>query len=226
MKIEVIEVNDDFIVVNKPERLSFHSEDGAGLFSIVKQQLNLEQIYPVHRLDKMTSGLIIFALNKSTATDFMHLFEQHKIEKYYLAISLEKPKKKQGWIKGDMQKSRRGSWKLTKTKENPAITYFISQSIKPKERLFLLKPYTGKTHQLRVALKSISAVIAGDARYQPLAEAEHEDRGYLHAYALKFSLKSKSYSWVVAPNTGNRFVSKEIKIVLKKWLQPWEIINA
>ena len=226
MKIEIIEKNALFIVVNKPAGLNFHCEGGEGLVTLLKLQLNLPVLYPVHRLDKMTSGLIIFALSKKIATVFMELFQSHKIEKYYLAISTEKPKKKQGWIKGDMEKARRGSWKLTKTNNHPAITQFISQSVQPKERLFLLKPYSGKTHQLRVALKSISAPITGDQRYQALALSNKEDRGYLHAYALRFEIEGSHYNWVLQPNYGKRFISKEFKIALSNWLKPWEVFNG
>ena len=105
--IDVVFQNQDFIVVNKPAGLNFHSEaetentTQAGLAVLVKQQQQLAELYPVHRLDKMTSGLVIFALNKATAQAFQILFEQHKIQKFYLAISDKKPKKKQGWIIGD-----------------------------------------------------------------------------------------------------------------------------
>ena len=99
--IDVVFQNQDFIVVNKPAGLNFHSEaetentTQAGLAVLVKQQQQLAELYPVHRLDKMTSGLVIFALNKATAQAFQILFEQHKIQKFYLAISDKKPKKKQ-----------------------------------------------------------------------------------------------------------------------------------
>ena len=54
-----------------------------------------------------------------------------------------------------MQKARNGAWKLCQSKENPAITRFESVSCEPNLRLFILKPQTGKTHQLRVAMKSL-----------------------------------------------------------------------
>lgn len=226
MKINIIAKTPHFIVVDKPSGLNFHCEEGIGLVEIVRQQLVLACLFPVHRLDKMTSGLVLFALDKNTATQFMRLFENHQIEKYYLAISTEKPKKKQGWVKGGMEKARRGSWKLNQSNDNYAKTRFISQAIQPNERLFLLKPYTGKTHQLRVALKSISAPIAGDERYQPLADAKKEDRGYLHAYALKFKLNGRTYSWVYLPNNGKRFSSTAFKLALENWQQPWSMFNG
>lgn len=224
--IPIIAQNRDFIVVNKPAGLNFHSEESAGLVVLVQQQLGCEQIYPVHRLDKMTSGLVIFALNKATAQRFQTLFEARKIEKFYLAISDQKPKKKQGWIKGDMVSARRGSWMLTKTQINPAITQFISVLIRPSERLYLLKPITGKTHQLRVAMKSLSAPICGDARYADSERAKQEDRGYLHAYALRFELEGKQFEFVCLPDSGKRCLETECTCLLTEWSAPWSCFKS
>ncbi|MDG4812893.1 TIGR01621 family pseudouridine synthase [Hydrogenovibrio sp. 3SP14C1] len=227
LPITVVFQSADFVVVDKPAGMNFHSEPDAdgqkqpGLVVFVQQQLGVEELYPVHRLDKMTSGLVILALNKPSAQTFQQLFETRQVEKYYLAISTHKPKKKQGWVKGDMIPARRGSWKLSKTIENPAITQFISQNTRPGERWFLLKPYTGKTHQLRVALKSLGAPIAGDARYALSVEAEHEDRGYLHAFALRFTLHDESYEFCVPPQQGQRFQTAEAQTLLQQWQTPW-----
>ena len=215
--------NADFILLDKPAGLSFHSEQTPGLVVLAQQQLGLSELYPVHRLDKMTSGLVLLAKNLVAAQKFQVMFEQRQIEKYYLAVSTHKPKKKQGWIKGDMLQSRRGSYRLTTTMDNPAITQFISASLAPNERAFLIKPHTGKTHQIRVALKSLGAPIAGDQRYQALAEAEQEDRGYLHAYALRFSLFGENYAFVCPPTEGQRFVANAFKVQCAAWNEPWKM---
>lgn len=113
----------DFVIINKPEGVSVHKDQQAvGFTEMVAKQLGVEQVWLVHRLDKITSGLLILALNKTAAANFYQLFEQHKIQKTYWAISDKKPKKKQGKIVGDMQKSRNGAWKLCHSKENPAVT--------------------------------------------------------------------------------------------------------
>ena len=96
--IELIDEQDDFIIINKPTGISFHDEGllGQGLHNQVKSIFGFSELYPVHRLDKMTSGLLIFAKNIATAKSFERLFKQHHVEKYYLAISNKKPTKKQG----------------------------------------------------------------------------------------------------------------------------------
>jgi tRNA pseudouridine32 synthase/23S rRNA pseudouridine746 synthase len=176
----------------------------------------------VHRLDKITSGLIIFAKNKTTAISFQQLFEQHKIQKYYLALSDKKPSKKQGLIKGDMVKSRRSMWKLLRSQTNPAISQFFSYSVDGGKRLFIVKPHSGKTHQIRVALSSIGSPIIGDPNYHPNSLA---DRGYLHAFALQFTLNDTLYSYVNSPVSGAEFtqstVTEQIANVSKPWQLPW-----
>lgn len=221
--IEIIYHDNNFVIAHKPDGMNFHSEEGAGFVVLTTQKLGVEQLYSVHRLDKMTSGLIILAKNSVVANLFTTMFENRQIEKYYLAISLRKPKKKQGWIKADMTASRRGSYKLTKTMDNPAITQFKSTSLRTHERLFIIKPHTGKTHQIRVALKSIGAPIAGDIRYANADEAKEEDRGYLHAYVLKFVFKNENFTFIAKPNRGERFLSQMYHDTLEAYEKPWEL---
>ena len=204
--INIIEENEDFLIINKPSGLSFHNEQGeSGAFTLLQESENC-QLWPVHRLDKITSGLLIFAKNKLSATLFGELFAQKQIQKTYLAISDKKPNKKQGKIIGDMQKARNGSWKLTKQVANPAITHFICGSLTPGKRLFLVTPTTGKTHQIRVALKSIGAPILGDKRYS----GAESDRGYLHAYKISFLWKEKPLSFICPPTEGELFLLSEL----------------
>ncbi|MDX1296374.1 MAG: TIGR01621 family pseudouridine synthase [Sulfurimonadaceae bacterium] len=219
--LECVFENGAFALFDKPAGMNFHSEEEAGM--VVRAEAMLEcKLYPVHRLDKMTSGLVILAKSSEAAAVFNTLFSQRRIEKYYLAISLRKPKKKQGWVKGDMLSARRGDWKLATTMENPAVTRFLSASLRPHERLFLVRPFTGKTHQIRVALKAVGSPIAGDLRYARSEEAKKEERGYLHAYALRFEYEGETFAFVQPPKEGERFLSSECTDQLTVWDEPWE----
>lgn len=202
---EIIENNPDFLVIHKLVPMSFHSESGEiGLFETVKQTCKLEKLFPVHRLDKVTTGLLIFAKTEAAVREFGRLFEQREVQKYYLALGTKKPSKKQGAIIGDMQAARRGAWKLMHTKENPAVTQFFSQSIASGLRVYVLKPHTGKTHQLRVALKSIGSPIFGDELYG----GEAADRTYLHAFALSFNFFDSCYRFHAPPKYGSSFLTE------------------
>ena len=225
-KFVIIDEQPDFIVVDKAENTNFHDEGalGQGLFNVVSKQFS-EKIYPVHRLDKMTSGLVIFAKSLAAAQQFQQAFEQHHIEKYYLAISDTKPKKKQGLVKGDMSKSRRGMYKLLRTTKNPATTQFFSYGLGNGLRLFLLKPHSGKTHQLRVALNSLGSAILGDPLYQTLTSVNQNapDRGYLHAYAMRFTLDDKRYQYLCTPTQGQAFTSQICQETIEHLGEPWQI---
>lgn len=207
--------NDNFLVINKSAGVNFHTENNEpGLFEQVKAELGYSDLYPVHRLDKITSGLLLIAKNKETAAKFSTLFEERQVQKFYLAISDKKPKKKQGLIKGDMEKSRRGGWKFASSLENPAITQFFSHSIKPGFRLYLIKPHTGKTHQIRVALKCIKAPIIGDPLYADAWQAVKSDRCYLHAYSIAFTLNDEHFSFIVPPTEGELFQEESTQSVI------------
>ena len=94
-----------------------------------------------------------------------------------------------------MARSRRSSWKLCASKVNPAITQFSSYRVGDRKRLFVLKPTTGKTHQLRVALKSIDAPIVVDRLYgHPVDDVSGI---YLHAFSLSFFIKKNTINWSI-----------------------------
>lgn len=192
----------DFLIIHKPFGVSVHKDQQEQSFiNFIAKEQAVSQLWLVHRLDKATSGLLILAKNAKTAHTFGEMFQQQRIQKTYLALSNKKPKKKQGWIKGDMSKARRGSWKLCKTMENPAITYFTSVGNPNGNRLFILHPKTGKTHQLRVAMKSLGSPILGDDRYG----GEKAERMFLHAYRLQFDYEGENFdikelpkSWILS----------------------------
>ncbi|CAG9000433.1 MAG: hypothetical protein CENE_02428 [Candidatus Celerinatantimonas neptuna] len=207
----------DFLVLDKPAGLNFHHQDGeAGLAQLAKTQFG--DLWPVHRLDKLTSGLIIFAKSKEAAARFQILFSEHRIAKYYLALSHGKPKKKQGEIKGDMQKGRGGCWLLKRSQNNPAQTRFFSQVLHEGLRAYLLKPYTGKTHQLRVAMKSLGVPILGDSRYG----GQISDRGYLDAFALCFEWQGEHIEMSRFPHQGANYQSLCSKVWCD-WETPWAL---
>jgi len=213
--LDVIQQTDHWLALYKPEGINMHSEDGeAGIVVLASEQLGMP-LYPVHRLDKVTSGLLLLAKDSATAARLSALFAEHNIQKYYLAQSSGKPSKKQGWVKGDMAKGRNGSWLLKRSMENPAITRFISSYDDTlKQRLFLLMPKTGKTHQLRVALKSLGCPIEGDSRYAGKAT----DRTYLHAYALHWQDDDGVHQITALAKTGTW---AQLPV---GWDNPWNLV--
>ncbi|ABC28892.1 Pseudouridylate synthases, 23S RNA-specific [Hahella chejuensis KCTC 2396] len=220
---QIVSDYDDLLVVDKAPGISFHDEEGQpGLCSCVADTLGI-RVYPVHRLDKVTSGLLLLPKTPALARELTEQFSLRQVEKYYLALSAHKPQKKQGKIIGDMEKARAGAWKLTAGRENPAVTQFFSHSLQPGVRAFMVRPLTGKTHQIRVALKSVSAPIAGDSLYGGRANKEF-DRTYLHAYGVRFNYRGNRTAILCPPQNGALFVSEAMSALLEEnWGAPWDL---
>lgn len=223
-------------VIYKPPGVSFHREDQeSGVMEQLRERLaqhastQEHDLHPVHRLDKVTSGLLLVAKTKADAKELSECFPSKRIQKWYIALASKSPSKKQGGIIGDMVRSRRGTWKLTRNRENPAKTRFVSASVqdaRPGLRCFLLQPETGKTHQLRVAMKSLGSPVLGDQLYGPLHEAKAEDRTYLHAYALTLSFRGEEYMWVCPPKEGSEFQTLAFRTALSQAIDKSELRDA
>ncbi len=193
-----------FLAIDKPPGIGMHDEEGEpGIITRLRDALVEPLLFPVHRLDKETSGVLLVGKGKQATAALSALFEQRLVTKYYWALSDKKPRKKQGSIKGDMARTRNGSWKLLRSLNNPALTQFFSFGLGNGSRAFLCKPLSGKTHQIRVALKSLGAPILGDQRYG----GDNADRMYLHATRLSFQLGAQQYDIESRPNSGASFIS-------------------
>lgn len=211
-----------FVVINKSPGVSVHRDEAAqGLVAQVEQDLGCK-LWLVHRLDRITSGILLLATSARACEQLAALFRHRQVEKYYLALCDRRPAKKQGRVIGDMVKSRRGSWRLLHSRDNPAITEFRSASAGPGMRLLLCRPATGQTHQIRVALKSLGAPIIGDPLYHERVQPQ-PDRGYLHAWQLRFQLDGEVFHFIAEPERGTLFQRPEVQAAMATWITPWMI---
>lgn len=209
----ILDDQNDFLVIDKAPGVAVQGDPNApSVLQLICRDLGLENLFPVHRLDLGTSGLVVAAKTQAANRELSQAFQAHSITKCYLAISGKKPAKKQGWIIGDMEKSRGGNYRLCHSRENPARTVFRSFPLADGRRLFVLRPITGKTHQLRVALKSLGAPIIGDARYG----GEAADRMYLHAWRLEFPFGGRLHEYVSPPGSGELFHLPELPPLLQE----------
>lgn len=161
----------------------------------------------------------MLARHEAAARTLGDQFAAGTMEKYYIALSNHRPSKKQGAIAGAMVKGRNGSWRLTRTGDLRVLTQFFSYGLKtePPLRLFLLRPRSGRTHQLRVALKSLGSPILGDERYG----GDNDDRGYLHAYGLRFSWQGHEQIFLCPPTQGRHFLTSSLEAKLAELAEPW-----
>jgi 23S rRNA pseudouridine1911/1915/1917 synthase len=213
--LSVVFENDDILVVNKPYSLIVHPKNKddtqPSLVDWVENHYpNLKNVgepfsasgHPVprygivHRLDKDTSGLLIIAKNQEIFDYLKDLFKTRKIAKHYLALVHGKLDREQGTIKSPL--GRIGIKRTTQIKGKKLIDEKEARTdykvIKKYDRYSLLElsPKTGRTHQLRVHLKSIGHPVTGDFVYgfTKVPNPPGLTRLFLHAYKLSFSLPS------------------------------------
>ena len=85
--ISILFQDQDFLAVNKPAGMSVHNnEDQQNLLLVLQKQMNVVKLYPVHRLDKETSGLQLLALNEVSARTLASEFEKRSVDKVYVGV--------------------------------------------------------------------------------------------------------------------------------------------
>ncbi|MFT4314755.1 MAG: RluA family pseudouridine synthase [Wolbachia pipientis] len=169
----------------------------------------------VHRLDRDTSGVIIFARNASVARYLMEEFKGRKIKKTYLALTAGIPSKDNGTIEYPLVKKYiSGQEKVVVDESSPqsATTHFsIIARLKHNVAYLKLQPITGRTHQLRAHLAHINCPILGDGKYggkkafiDGVANQIH-----LHSHSLSLKLPNNKEISITAPIS--RHIEKSIE---------------
>lgn len=201
VQFDILYEDDYIIAVNKPPGLIIHrtrlSEDKVFLLQQLRNQLGAH-IYTIHRLDRPTSGVILFAKSAEVASVMSKKFEDHKIEKSYLAL-----------VRGWMEEEGVIDYPLTdeetgKTKYQNAVTRYqcldrseISHAIGNRyksARFSLVKvcPDTGRRHQIRKHLSHLRHPIIGDKKHGDVKQNKYFNAVFdvqsmcLHAHSLTF----------------------------------------
>ncbi len=167
MRPDIIFENDRFVAVNKPSGL-LSIPDRLGKEISLKDLLKEKygQIYTVHRLDKDTSGVIVFAKEETTHKQLSLLFEGRGIEKYYEGLvygSFTDPK---GSIDASiMEHPGKNGTMITHAKGKAALTdYEVLEPFRTYSWM-RFQIHTGRTHQIRVHMKHIGHSIVCDELY-------------------------------------------------------------
>lgn len=196
--LNIIYQDSDIIVVDKPAgMLSVPGKnDAPSVLSLLQRKME-DNIFPVHRLDMDTSGLMVFVRNKKAQRNLQRQFETHSIVKRYIALLERKPDSEQGTISlplsPDMADRPRQMVDYRHGKQ--ALTHYrlCTSPSTPMRRQFLtvgdnlveLSPLTGRTHQLRVHCAhpdGLASPIVGDRLYG----TTNHPRLCLHAEYLEF----------------------------------------
>lgn len=197
------------LALNKPPGTSLVGErHGTDLARMAKEAG--ERWYPVHRVDKVTSGLVVIAKNLPTHGAVTRQFARRSVQKAYLAVtrSAEVPDEGtvdlplltagSGRIRVAAERARivadeeTGSWGVpaehvfTHTRSYPSVTVFRTVARGPGGALLVVRPVTGRRHQIRVHLAWIGLPLAGDPLFDRGAAARGE-RTLLHSWSLRFA---------------------------------------
>jgi RluA family pseudouridine synthase len=185
-QIYTIYEDEDLVALNKPAGVIF---DWA-----VEHR---PELLPVHRLDKDTSGIILFAKNARSQEYLKQQFQKHEIKKTYLALVGGKVKFKEGTIDLPMGRSKKAPLKRVSVgarrgKLRAAVTRY--EILKRFEGLTLVEAYpeTGRTHQIRSHFAAIGHPVVCDKLYagKKLICPGGLSRQFLHAAALELTLPS------------------------------------
>lgn len=208
MNLSILYEDTDVVAVNKPAGLVTHTDgrtkEETAEEWFKKKYPNAEGNY-VHRLDRDTSGVLIFAKNTKAYEFLRKAFHDRDIQKTYLAIVYGAPKEKSGVIDFDIGRSRkdfrlRSAQPKAKGRLREALTRYEVVGETEGFSLMKMSPETGRTHQIRVHLKAIHHPIVGDKLYAPNHPAALGiKRLGLHAYQLDIPLPEGERTLITAP---------------------------
>jgi 23S rRNA pseudouridine1911/1915/1917 synthase len=205
---EIVAETDDFVAVNKPSGLlSIPDREGeeTSVKTLLKEKYG--DIYTVHRIDKNTSGIIIFAKNEATHKLLSKAFEERTVEKYYAGIVKGTLAKKEGTIDEPIaQHSLKHTLMIIHKRGKSSVTDYKVLEEFGKYSLMEFRIHTGRTHQIRLHMQHIGHPVVCDELYGEgapilvssirrnynLAKTEFEERPILerlglHAQRLKFT---------------------------------------
>ncbi len=210
--IEKLYEDEDILIINKPPFLTVHPAPSVKEATLVdwlkKENISLSTISGeerngiVHRIDKQTSGALVIAKNNEAHLALSKQLEDKSMGRYYLAI-INTPLKDNIIVEKAIARNRKNRLKMAAyDKGRAAKSAFLklATSNDGKKELIAAKLFTGRTHQIRVHLSTLSRHILGDDLYGFKSKKDTIRRVMLHAYVLYLvHPKSEKKIYVKAP---------------------------
>ena len=199
-KIDIIFEDDYIIAINKPNNFLVHQSNYAGNLneqSVVEFLIDQtgKMFYPIHRLDRKTSGILLLSKEKETVKKFQSLFTENTIQKTYYAV-VRGFSPENGIINSPIKNEDSKVYKEALTNYETIRSVELDIPVHPydKSRYSLMKliPKTGRMHQLRKHLNKISHPIIGDYKYGDRFHNRNFENNFnwnylfLHAHSLEF----------------------------------------
>ena len=192
-KVDILYEDDNILIVNKPQGIECATRDKSS-----ENTYSLEEIFTeknaivVHRLDRLTEGIVILARSKEIAKKFEEYFRLRKIDKHYQAGIIGNLKDsgiKTAYLYKDAKKSEVVISDTPKDNYKEIITEFYPLKNIDNKTIVDIKLHTGRTHQIRSHLSFLGYPIINDSKYGRDTESNPNYKGYfLTAYKIKFNL--------------------------------------
>lgn len=204
IKLDILYEDDDVLVINKPAGVLSHSRGGltreASVASFLRKHVDGldtgERAGIVHRLDRVTSGVMICAKNEDVMKFLQKQFQDRKVHKTYISITDKAPKHLKALIDAPIGRDQNNPKQFhVDPHGKSSSTQYEVKPLKNNKYLWELTPLTGRTHQLRVHLKYLGCPIVGDELYEGMPA----DRLYLHANLLELKLPSGKQGKFISP---------------------------
>ncbi|HEY5551479.1 MAG TPA: RNA pseudouridine synthase [Opitutaceae bacterium] len=212
----IVEEDDDVVVVNKPGDIVCHpSKNGAwsSLVGACREYLALPRVHMIYRLDRETSGVMVFAKHSAGASRLQRAVEGRRVRKTYLAIlcgELAGPVVVDEPLGRDLSSPIVARQTVVRGPEGrPAMTEFTPLRVGGGFTLALVRPRTGRQHQIRVHASHIGHALVGDKLYgpNPLLFLEFIEHGFTESMARQLILRRHALhavEMVFDPGEGGR----------------------
>ncbi len=195
MSLDILYEDPHLLAVNKPAGLVVHPGPGHPRGTLVNALLahhppiadvgRPDRAGIVHRLDKETSGVMVIAKTEAALEGLQEQFRKRAVRKAYLALVNDRVQPPEGIIEVPLGRDPNDRQKMAPTPEGRySRTRYRVIRLFPKHTLLEARPYTGRTHQVRVHLSWLGHPIVGDTVYGRRREPLLKDRHFLHASRL------------------------------------------
>lgn len=184
----------DFMVFNKRSGFRTHkvNENQLGLVEVLASKLK-QELFVVHRLDKETSGLIIFAKNRAVASELAKAFESREVKKTYYFLT-DRPFKNDNAmivVKSHIDKVEKKFANISGKEDNSETKFTFTKKVSAGFYLWKAEPITGKPHQIRLHAEKLGIPVLGDVDHG----GSPWFRLALHAFEISFSLNEQVHKF-------------------------------